>query len=103
MINKYTGSCTYNSIKFKLSQCLACLSMIGGVDKRLRLGGLVQHEELNICTVSHISTNGKINVHSHQHMAQRSCRLNDLKPVSTRYVILLLLLLLNRIGIVDEA
>ncbi len=44
---------------------LAALALIGGVDERPRLGGLVRHEEHGHGTVARIMPNGKVTVQFH--------------------------------------
>ena len=65
------------------STVLATLAVIGGVDKRLRLGGLVKHEEFGLGTVAKIATNGKIFVQAHDGLGgMRQCRIGELEVVS---------------------
>ncbi|XP_012936715.1 E3 ubiquitin-protein ligase HERC2 [Aplysia californica] len=59
---------------------MAVLSVIGGVDCRLRLGSLVRHEELGLGTVCRITAKGKLQVQFHTGSA-RLCRLSELTGV----------------------
>lgn len=45
---------------------MAALAVIGGVDERPRLGGLVQHEDYGQGTVARIMPNGKVTVQFHK-------------------------------------
>ncbi|EDV24531.1 uncharacterized protein TRIADDRAFT_56425 [Trichoplax adhaerens] len=58
---------------------LAALSVIGGVDCRIRLGGTVVHSEHGKGTVKRIASSGKITVMFHDKKESRSCFLNRLK------------------------
>ncbi|GIY59956.1 e3 ubiquitin-protein ligase HERC2, partial [Caerostris darwini] len=55
--------CDNLSLK-KYSFCLAILATLGGVDRRVRLGGLVSDDEEETRTVTKISPSGKIHLHS---------------------------------------
>ena len=69
--------------KNEYSTSLATLAVIGGVDKRLRLGGQVQHEEFGLGTVAKIATSGKILVQAHDGLGGvRQCRIGELEVVS---------------------
>ena len=72
---------------------LASLAVIGGVDSRPRLGGLVSHPEWNMCTISRIMPNGRITIRCHESGAIQNCRLNELSVVSLTVHILLFQLL----------
>lgn len=61
---------------------LAALSVIGGVDCRIRLGGTVVHPEHGVGTVKRITSSGKITVMFHDKKESRNCFLNRLKTVS---------------------
>ncbi|XP_048243824.1 E3 ubiquitin-protein ligase HERC2-like isoform X1 [Haliotis rufescens] len=56
---------------------MAVLAMIGGVDNRPRLGGLVLHDGYGVGTISKITPKGKIHVQFHDGSAQ-VCRLTEL-------------------------
>ena len=60
---------------------LAVLAMIGGVDNRPRLGGLVQHETFGVGTVSKITPKGKIHVQFHESPSQVCRRLHQHRPL----------------------
>ncbi|KAI8508669.1 E3 ubiquitin-protein ligase herc2, partial [Branchiostoma belcheri] len=57
---------------------LAVLAVIGSVDSRVRLGGLVRHDEWGVGTVSGIRQNGKIVVQFHDLKAAKLCKLANL-------------------------
>ena len=61
---------------------LAVLTVIGGLDTRPRLGGLVQHEELGVGTIARIESKGKVVVLFHGREVAKMCVLGILKPVS---------------------
>ena len=61
---------------------LAVLSVIGGLDTRPRLGGLVKHEDLGVGTIAKIENKGKVVVLFHGRKAAKLCVLGILKPVS---------------------
>ncbi|XP_023218340.1 E3 ubiquitin-protein ligase HERC2-like isoform X1 [Centruroides sculpturatus] len=57
---------------------VAVMAVLGGVDKRIRLGGNVIHDDMGIGTVAKISPNGKISVHNHNHHSIVRFTLNQL-------------------------
>ncbi|XP_064637694.1 E3 ubiquitin-protein ligase HERC2-like isoform X2 [Lineus longissimus] len=59
-------------------QVMAALAIIGGVDTRPRLGGLVTHEDYGVGTVSKIMQSGKITVQFFDLNEMRVCRLSEL-------------------------
>ena len=61
---------------------LAVLSVIGGLDTRPRLGGLVRHEDLGVGTIAKIESRGKVVVLFHGRKVAKLCVLGVLKPVS---------------------
>jgi len=61
---------------------VAALWLIGGVDRRLRLGGRVHHDEIGRGTVASIATSGKIVVQFDAVRTVKMCRMQDLRPVS---------------------
>ena len=61
---------------------LAVLAVIGGVDQRPRLGGLVTHEEWGLATISRISLNAKVTLQCHEPGALKTCRISDVEAVS---------------------
>ncbi|CAH1268469.1 HERC2 [Branchiostoma lanceolatum] len=61
---------------------LAVLAVIGSVDSRVRLGGLVRHDEWGVGTVSGIRQNGKIVVQFHDLKAAKLCKLANLCRVT---------------------
>ncbi len=69
----------------QLSECqsaaMAALGVIGGVDTRPRLGGLVRHEEWGIGTLARIMPNGKVTVQFHEASQARIVRLADITSV----------------------
>ena len=63
---------------------LAVLMVIGGLDTRPRLGGLVQHEELGNGTIAKIETRSKVVVLFHGRKSAKLCTLGTIRPVSTK-------------------
>ncbi len=61
---------------------LAVLTVIGGLDTRPRLGGLVQHDEMGVGTIAKIENKGKMTVLFHGRKIAKTCSLGILKPVS---------------------
>ena len=61
---------------------LAVLTVIGGLDTRPRLGGLVQHEELGTGTIANIESKSKVVVLFHGRKSTKLCILGCIKPVS---------------------
>ena len=61
---------------------LAVLTVIGGLDTRPRLGGLVQHDHLGVGTIARIENKGKVTVLFHGRKPAKMCVLGVLKPVS---------------------
>ena len=60
---------------------LAVLTVIGGLDMRPRLGGLVQHEELGMGTIAKIESKSKVVVLFHGMKTAKMCPLITIKPV----------------------
>lgn len=58
------------------------LTVIGGLDTRPRLGGLVQHKDLGVGTIAKIENKGRVLVLFHSRKAAKTCVLGILKPVS---------------------
>jgi len=65
-----------------VDKAVAVLWLIGGIDNRLRLGGTVNHEEFGSGTVASVATSGKINVQFDGMRNMKTCRMQDLRPVS---------------------
>jgi len=65
-----------------VDKAVAALWLIGGVDRRLRLGGSVTHELFGSGTVASICSLGKIAVQFDSARDTKTCRLQDLRPVS---------------------
>ena len=63
---------------------LAVLTVIGGLDDRARVGGLVQHDELGTGTITKIPNRSKVVVLFHGRQAAKLCPVATLKPVSKR-------------------
>ena len=61
---------------------LAVLMVIGGLDTRPRLGGLVQHEELGNGTIAKIEARSKVVVLFHGCKSAKLCTLSSIRPVS---------------------
>lgn len=61
---------------------VSILAMIGGIDGRIRLGGLVKSEELGLGTVTAIKTSGSVTVQFFDQLETKSCQLSDLELVS---------------------
>lgn len=62
---------------------MAVLAVIGGVDSRPRLGGLVQHKEWGSGTVCRIAPNGKVTVQCEGQQKAKICSISQVKPVRT--------------------
>ena len=62
---------------------MAVLAVIGGVDSRPRLGGLVQHKEWGLGTVCRIAPNGKVTVQCEGQQKPKICSISQVKPVRT--------------------
>jgi E3 ubiquitin-protein ligase HERC2 len=60
---------------------LAVLTVIGGLDTRPRLGGLVQHGDLGVGTIAKIENRGRVLILFHGRKAAKTCVLGILKPV----------------------
>ena len=60
---------------------LAVLAVIGGVDSRPRLGGLIEHEEWGRATISKISLNAKVTLQCHEGGQVKTCRITDVEAV----------------------
>ncbi|KAJ0032136.1 hypothetical protein NQD34_002217 [Periophthalmus magnuspinnatus] len=65
----------------RVGSLMAVLSVIGGIDGRLRLGGQVVHEEYGEGTVTRITPKGRITVQFHEMRTCRVCLLGHLKPL----------------------
>lgn len=61
---------------------LAVLTVIGGLDTRPRLGGLVQHGDLGMGTIAKVESKGKVIVLFHGWKKAKMCTLAILKQVS---------------------
>ncbi|XP_068720941.1 E3 ubiquitin-protein ligase HERC2-like [Montipora capricornis] len=60
---------------------MAVLAVIGGLDSRPRLGGLVQLKEWGVGTVCRIAPNGKVTVQSEGQQKTKICSISQVKPV----------------------
>ena len=60
---------------------LAVLTVIGGLDTRPRLGGLVQHEELGTGTIAKVESKSKVVVLFHGMKTAKMCSLSSIRPV----------------------
>ena len=60
---------------------MAVLSVIGGLDDRPRVGGVVQHEELGIGTITGVPSRTKVVVFFHGRKTTKLCPLSALKAV----------------------
>ena len=60
---------------------MAVLAVIGGVDSRPRLGGLVQHKEWGLGTVCRIAPNGKVTVQCEGQQKAKICSISQIKLV----------------------
>jgi len=69
-----------------VDKAVAALWLIGGIDSRLRLGGTVRHDEFGRGTVASIATSGKISVQFDGIRNMKTCRMQDLEPVSSSSV-----------------
>ena len=61
---------------------MAVLAVIGGVDSRPRLGGVVEHKEWGLGTVSRIAPNGKVTLQCEGQKGPKISPISQLKPVS---------------------
>ena len=61
---------------------LAVLMVIGGLDTRPRLGGIVHHEDLGPGTVAKIQAKAKVVVLFHGRKAIKSCNIGTVRAVS---------------------
>lgn len=66
---------------------MAVLAVIGGVDSRPRLGGLVQHKEWGLGTVCRIAPNGKVTIQSVETEKPKVCTISQVRPVSDSSVL----------------
>ena len=64
---------------------LAVLTVIGGLDSRPRLGGMVQHEDLGVGTIAKVECKGKTTIYFHEQKKAKMCSLTTVKPVSVIY------------------
>jgi E3 ubiquitin-protein ligase HERC2 len=60
---------------------MAALAVIGGVDSRPRLGGMVHHNDHGVGTVSRIAANGKITMQCQGNNQIHTCSISQLKSV----------------------
>ncbi|XP_038055580.1 E3 ubiquitin-protein ligase HERC2-like [Patiria miniata] len=60
---------------------MSALAMIGGLDGRPRLGGLVRHEEFGQGTVANIAASGRLTVQFEEQRVLRMCRLSSITSV----------------------
>ena len=61
---------------------MAVLAVIGGVDSRPRLGGLVQHKDWGQGTISRIAPNGKVTIQCDDNRKPKICPISQVKAVS---------------------
>ena len=61
---------------------MAALAVIGGLDTRPRLGGIVHHEEYGEGTIANISSNGRLTIQFDDQMVLRICRISTMSYVS---------------------
>lgn len=59
---------------------LAVLAVIGGIDLRPRLGGLVQHDEFGVGTIASVKKK-QVKVLFEDHRTPKLCPVAQLKPV----------------------
>ena len=62
---------------------MAALAVIGGVDSRPRLGGMVHHNDHGVGTVSRIAANGKITMQCQGSNEVHTCSISHLNSVRT--------------------
>lgn len=67
---------------------LAVLAILGGIDKRVRLGGVVMDSEEKMGTVEKIYPSGKIQIYIHENKKSCSQLLSQLTPVSFLFTLL---------------
>lgn len=61
---------------------MAVLAVIGGVDSRPRLGGLVHHKDWGQGTISRIAPNGKVTIQYDDQSKPKICPIAHVKAVS---------------------
>ena len=64
---------------------MSALAVIGHLDSRPRLGGLVRHEEFGQGTVANIAANGRLTIQYEDKRILRVCRLSTLTAVSCSF------------------
>ena len=65
---------------------MAVLAVIGGVDSRPRLGGLVHHKDWGQGTVSRIAPNGKVTIQYDDQNKPKICPIAHVKAVSIKTI-----------------
>lgn len=63
---------------------MASLAVIGGVDNRPRLGGMVQHKEYGVGTIARIAANGKITMQCQAKNETHVCPITQVKSVGAQ-------------------
>ena len=63
---------------------LAVLSVIGGLDDRPRVGGVVQHDELGTGTITKVPSKNKVVVLFHGRKSAKLCQLSAVKTVRSQ-------------------
>ena len=66
---------------------MAALAVIGGVDSRPRLGGMVHHNDHGVGTVSRIAANGKITMQCQGSNQVHTCSISQLKSVRNYWAV----------------
>ncbi|XP_077868707.1 E3 ubiquitin-protein ligase HERC2-like [Saccoglossus kowalevskii] len=70
-----------SSVLKNQGEVMAILAVIGGIDARPRLGGLVRHKEWGLGTIARIAASGKLTVQCDGQRTMKMCRLKALNPV----------------------
>ncbi|XP_033111225.1 E3 ubiquitin-protein ligase HERC2-like [Anneissia japonica] len=83
--------------QIKQGRVMAVLCVIGGMDKRPRLGGLVQHAEHGQGTLAGISANGRLTIQFDGQHVLKVCRLSSVTPIPV------MLFSVEKLPLVDSA
>ena len=70
---------------------MAVLSVIGGLDDRPRIGGLVQHDELGMGTITKIKNKNNVVVLFYGGRSAKLCSLSSLETVKLVYIIYIII------------
>ena len=65
---------------------MAALAVIGGLDTRPRLGGVVHHEEFGQGTIANVASNGRLTIQFEDQIVLRICRISAMNYVSFKMI-----------------